>query len=87
MKRLSFHALIIFVLLSAFIAVGLIFTPETNAQHQGHQMPKPKPTASPAASPKTETKMPGMPMPTASPSPQASPQHQMHADACCKPIG
>lgn len=78
MKRLSFHALIIFVLLSAFIAVGLIFTPETNAQHQGHQMPKPKPTASPAASPKTETKMPGMPMPTASPSPQASPQHQMH---------
>ena len=92
MKRLSFHALIIFVLLSAFIVVGLIFTPETNAQHQGHPMPTPKPTASPAASPKTETKMPGMPMPTASPSPQASPQHQMHmptpaASPAASPMG
>ena len=91
MKKLSFHALIIFVSLSVLTLVGLILTPETNAQHQGHQMPA-KPTPSPAASPKTETKTPGMPMPTTSPSPQASPQHQMHtptpaASPAASPMG
>ena len=91
MKRLSFHALIIFVSLSVLTLLGLILTPATNAQHQGHQMPA-KPSPSPAASPKPEMNMPRTQTRTPSPSPQGSPQHQMHmptpaASPAASPMG
>ena len=91
MKTSYGRVLIVIACLGALMLGGLGIAPDTNAQHQGHQMPAPKPTASPAASPKTD-RMPGMPMPAASPTPQAFPQHQMQmpmpaASPATTPVG
>lgn len=58
--------------------------PERSANPQSSPQPMPMnmpgmqmPSASPGASPQTQTNMPGMQMPKASPNPQASPQQKM----------